>query len=95
MTKLHEEFVRGTVSQILETIKARPAFKGECTLVVAGDQASEQIDPQIVKTEIKAALQNGQNGLSQIARAIAKKYGLPKNEVYDLALKIRGLRAGG
>ena len=95
MTKLHEEFVRGTVSQILKTIKARPVFKGECTLLVAGDQASEQIDPQIVKTEIKAALQNGQNGLSQIARAIAKKYGLPKNEVYDLALKIRGLRAGG
>jgi len=92
MTKLHEEFVRGTVSQILKTIKARPSFKGECTLLVAGGEASEQINSEIVKTEIKAALQNGQNGLSQIARAIAKKYGLPKNEVYDLALKIRGLR---
>ena len=91
MTKLHEEFVRGTVSQILKTIKARPAFKGECTLLVAGGEASEQINSEIVKTEIKAALQNGQNGLSQIARAMAKKYGLPKNEVYDLALKIRGL----
>ena len=94
MTKLHEEFVRGTVSQILKTIKARPAFKGECTLLVAGGEVSEQINSEIVKTEIKTALQNGQNGLSQIARAIAKKYGLPKNEVYDLALKIRGLRAG-
>ncbi len=92
MTKLHEEFVRGTVSQILKTIKARPAVKGECTLLVAGAEASEQINSEIVKTEIKAALQNGQNGLSQIARAMAKKYGLPKNEVYDLALKIRGLR---
>ena len=92
MTKLHEEFVRGTVSQILKTIKARQAFKGECTLLVAGAEASEQINFEIVKTEIKAALQNGQNSLSQIARAMAKKYGLPKNEVYDLALKIRGLR---
>jgi 16S rRNA (cytidine1402-2'-O)-methyltransferase len=89
MTKLHEEFVRGSVSQILKTIKARPAFKGECTLLVAGAEASEQINSEIVKTEIKAALQNGQNGVSQIARAIAKKYGLPKNEVYDLALKVR------
>ena len=91
MTKLHEEFVRGTVSQILETIKARPAFKGECTLLVAGGEASEPINAEIVKTEIKAALQNGQNGLSQIARAIALKCGLPKNEVYALALKIKGL----
>ena len=89
MTKLHEEFVRGTVSEILKTIRARPAFKGECTLLVAGGEAVEQVDAEIVKTEIKAALQNGQTGLSDIARTIAKKYGLSKNEVYDLALKIR------
>ena len=94
MTKLHEEFVRGTVSQILKTIKARPVFKGECTLLVAGAEASEQVNSEIVKTEIKAALQNGKIGLSQIARAIAKKYGLPKNEVYDLALKIRRQMSG-
>ncbi|MEJ2221772.1 MAG: hypothetical protein P8X80_13270 [Desulfobacterales bacterium] len=49
---------------------------------------------EMVKTEIKAALQNEQNGLSQIARTIAKKHGLPKNEVYDLALKIKGLSDG-
>jgi 16S rRNA (cytidine1402-2'-O)-methyltransferase len=91
MTKLHEEFLRGTVSQILKTIRARSVIKGECTLVVAGAEASEQVDTEFVKAEIKAALQNGQNGLSKIARTIAKKYGLPKNEVYDLALKIRGL----
>jgi 16S rRNA (cytidine1402-2'-O)-methyltransferase len=36
MTKLHEEFIRGRVSEILETMKARPAIKGECTLLVAG-----------------------------------------------------------
>jgi 16S rRNA (cytidine1402-2'-O)-methyltransferase len=91
MTKLHEEFLRGTVSQILKTIRARSVIKGECTLVVAGAEASEQVDTEFVKAEIKAALQNGQNGLSKIARTFAKKYGLPKNEVYDLALKIRGL----
>jgi 16S rRNA (cytidine1402-2'-O)-methyltransferase len=90
MTKLHEEFVRGTVSQILETIRERPVFKGECTLLVAGDQASEQVDAEVVKTEIKAALEQDQNSPSEIAKAIAKKYGLAKSEVYDLALKIQG-----
>ena len=90
MTKLHEEFLRGTVSQILKVIRVRPAVKGECTLVIAGAEASKRIDAEIVKTEIKTALQNGQNGISEIARTIAKKYGLPKNEVYDLALEIRG-----
>jgi 16S rRNA (cytidine1402-2'-O)-methyltransferase len=94
MTKLHEEFVRGTLSQILMTLGDRPVIKGECTLLVAGGNTSEQIDAEMVKTEIKAALQNEQNGLSQIARTIAKKHGLPKNEVYDLALKIKGLSDG-
>jgi len=94
MTKLHEEFVRGALSHILKTIRARPVLKGECTLVVAGNETTEQIDVEIVKTEIKAALQNDQHGLSDIVRTLAKKYSLPKNEVYDLALKIKGLRAG-
>jgi 16S rRNA (cytidine1402-2'-O)-methyltransferase len=94
MTKLHEEFVRGTLSQILKTVRARSVFKGECTLLVAGGKTSEQIDAEMVKAEIKAALENGQHGLSEIVRTIVQKYGLPKNEVYDLALKIRGLRAG-
>ena len=91
MTKVHEEFVRGSVSQILKNISARSVLKGECTLLVAGAEASEQIDTENVTTEIKTALQNGQNGLSEIVRTIAKKYGLPKNEVYELALKIKGL----
>jgi 16S rRNA (cytidine1402-2'-O)-methyltransferase len=93
MTKLHEEFVRGTVSQILKTIRARPALKGECTLLVAGGEASEQIDAEVVKIEIKAALEKDQTSPSEIARAIAKKYGLAKNKIYDLVLKIKGLRA--
>jgi 16S rRNA (cytidine1402-2'-O)-methyltransferase len=90
MTKLHEEFLRGAISQILETVRARSGLKGECTLLVAGCKTSEHIDPEMVKAEIKEALQNDQKGLSQIARTIAKKYGLPKNEVYDLALKVKG-----
>ena len=92
MTKVHEEFVRGTASQILKTIRDRPALKGECTLLVSGSEASEQIDAEVIKTEIKATLQKGQTSPSEIASAIAKKYGLAKNAAYDLVLKIKGLR---
>ena len=91
MTKLHEEFIRGSVSEILETVRARPQIKGECTLLVTGRQEKgEAVGPAIVKAEIKTALQKQQSGLSKIAGTIAKKYGLPKNEVYQMALKLRG-----
>ena len=89
MTKLHEEFLRGSLSKILKTLEARPVVKGECTLVVDGCEALEEIDPEIIKAEIKAALKKDQSGSSEIARSIARKYGLPKNAIYDLLLKTR------
>ena len=94
MTKLHEEFIRGSVSEILETIRARPQIKGECTLLVAGRQPEgAAVGRAIVKAEIKTALAKQQSGLSEIARTIAKKYGLSKNEVYEMALKVRGQKS--
>ena len=90
MTKLHEEFIRGSVSEILMTIKKRSNVKGECTLLVAGREEKEAVDSEIVDGAIKTELEKQQSGLSAITKKIAKKYGLPKSEVYDLALKVRG-----
>jgi 16S rRNA (cytidine1402-2'-O)-methyltransferase len=90
MTKLHEEFIRGAVSQILDTISSRPTMKGECTLLVAGRNQSDEMDIQHVKAAIASALENEAGSLSEIARQIARECGLSKKAVYDLALEIRG-----
>jgi 16S rRNA (cytidine1402-2'-O)-methyltransferase len=93
MTKLHEEFIRGSVSEILMTMKKRAKVKGECTLIVSAREEKEEIDSEIVEGAIKAELEKQQSGLSAITRTIAQKYGLPKNEVYDLALKVKNQRS--
>ncbi len=36
LTKIHEEFVRGRLSEVLAVFRARPSIKGECVIVVAG-----------------------------------------------------------
>lgn len=95
MTKLHEEFLRGTVSQILKTVKARSTVKGECTLLVSGCEQLKEMDTEIIKTTLKTALENETGSLSEIARTIAQKYDLPKKTVYDLALEIRGQKTEG
>ncbi|RPJ16498.1 MAG: 16S rRNA (cytidine(1402)-2'-O)-methyltransferase, partial [Desulfobacteraceae bacterium] len=41
ITKIHEEFIRGTPSEILAVLKQRPEIKGECTLVVSGCEGKE------------------------------------------------------
>jgi len=89
MTKLHEEFIRGSLSEILSSLNARPAIKGECTLLVTGCEENKEISLKTVRTEIIKALEKKENRLSEIAKAVAEKHGLSKNKVYDEALKLK------
>lgn len=89
MTKLHEEFIRGFLSEILSSLTARPAIKGECTLLLTGCEKNKDVSINTVRTEIIKALEKKQNKLSELSKIIAQKYGLPKNKVYDEALELK------
>jgi len=91
MTKLHEEFVRGNLSDILRALKKRSSIKGECTLLVTGEEENKDVSMEKVRREIKKRLASAKGSLSDIAKEIAKKYNLPKNIVYDEAVKIKEL----
>jgi 16S rRNA (cytidine1402-2'-O)-methyltransferase len=95
MNKLHAEFIRGSVSEILETLEAKPETKGECTLLVGGCQKEKAVGRAVVKAEITSALEKQKGGLSDIAKTIAQKYGLSKKEVYEMALAVRGQKTEG
>jgi len=89
MTKLHEEFLRGRLTEIAEKLKRRPEIKGECTLLVAGCEKAGYVDWEFVRSEIQTALRSKKEPISQFAKTFAKKYGLPKNKIYEEALKIQ------
>jgi len=95
MTKLHEEFVRGRLSEIMARLKNRTAVKGECTLLIAGHDSGQELPWPIVKQQIAAAVASGQDSLSAIAREIAAKTGIAKNKIYAAALKISKEHDGG
>lgn len=38
LTKIHEEFIRGTLEEILTTLDSRPSIKGEIVLIVSGSK---------------------------------------------------------
>jgi 16S rRNA (cytidine1402-2'-O)-methyltransferase len=90
MTKLHEEFIRGSMSEILQDLKARPAIKGEITLLVKGLSKDKDVPLEVIRQEIKKNIDLTDNKLSSLAKQIAIKYGLPKSKVYEMALKIKG-----
>jgi len=89
MTKLHEEFLRGRMSAIHSRLEARPSVKGECTLLVIGYQETNEVSLETVRSEISKQFEAAGSSLSDIAKSIAKRYGLPKNKVYEEALKMK------
>jgi len=89
ITKIHEEFIRGTLSEILNSLKERSEIKGECTLLVSGCEEKEVISPEVVTKELKESIRSNKKPLSVLAKETAKKFGLSKNAVYEEALRIK------
>jgi 16S rRNA (cytidine1402-2'-O)-methyltransferase len=89
ITKLHEEFIRGLLSEIIDSLKARSDIKGECTLIVMGTAKNESVAPETIRLEIQKRLTEKDTKISSIAKDIAGKYPVSKSKVYAEALKIR------
>ena len=87
LTKLHEEVVRTTLSEAVAKYTEAPP-KGEFVLVVAGAPAEKKEAPSETDAAARVA-QLLDQGLSRkdAVKQAAAELGLPKNIVYDIALK--------
>ncbi len=87
LTKLHEEFIRGTFSEILERLADK--IRGECVLVVAGAEAQEikQADRLDVASALAKRLEAGER-LKEAAVAVAKALGWTGSDVYEIGLEL-------
>lgn len=87
ITKIHEEFWRGTLGEALEEFSSR-TLRGEFTMVIEGD--THKVADIIGDDEVKAMLQKFvEDGMSpsRAADHIAKLYRLPKKKVYNMSLE--------
>jgi 16S rRNA (cytidine1402-2'-O)-methyltransferase len=85
LTKMFEEIVRGTVSDILARLKDHVP-KGELTMVIAGAEAGAQPEPaEDLSTAIERLRGEGL-GLKEIARTLSRERGLSRREVYQAGL---------
>ncbi len=85
LTKIHEEFFRGTISQAIEHF-SEP--RGEFTLVIEGKR--EKGKPQMTEDIEKELLHRRQAGMAakEAIAEVAKKSGLSKNVLYQAWLKL-------
>ena len=89
LTKLHEEFIRGPLSQIQAELAAKPAIKGECTLLVQGATKDDIPDEADLESLVGQALARSEQPIAEMARTLSRRWGIPKNRIYDLALKLK------
>jgi 16S rRNA (cytidine1402-2'-O)-methyltransferase len=92
ITKIHEEFLRGSAAEIREQLATRASIKGEITLIIGPREksANEVSDP--VREVFRLESEEGLDRM-QAVKAVAKQLGLPKREVYRLAAE-RGSNPG-
>ncbi|MCF2147832.1 16S rRNA (cytidine(1402)-2'-O)-methyltransferase [Desmonostoc muscorum LEGE 12446] len=87
LTKLYEEFWRGTIAEAIAHYSQREP-QGEYTLVLAGIPASQpQLTEEELKSELKQLISQGISR-SQASRQLAKVTSLPRRQLYQLALSL-------
>jgi 16S rRNA (cytidine1402-2'-O)-methyltransferase len=89
ITKIHEEFIRGRLSTVQAALAGRAEIKGECTLILAGAEARPSLPQDLLREELRRALAAAPRSLSELARELAQRHGLPKKAVYAEAIKIK------
>lgn len=82
LTKIHEEFLRGTAGAIHAELAGRPAVKGEFTVLIARSEESPGIEDP--RQEIERLQREEGVARMEAIKMVAKRSGLPKREVYRL-----------
>ena len=87
LTKLYEEVRRGKISELLDYIKKNGAPKGEVVLLISPPPEQKPELDQDIEEKIKLLLKS--HSVKETASIIAEQTGLPRKEIYALALKIK------
>ena len=88
ITKLPEEYIRGSLSEILKALEEKEVIKGECSLFVQGQLEEKPIDKGQLENIVCKRLATTDLGTSDLARQISGEFKLSKKKVYDLILKL-------
>ena len=85
LTKIHEEFVRGTAAEVREQLAAREAIKGEITLLI-GKATGPAPDDTPLDEAVEVLIRGGTARMDAI-KQVARRRGLSKREVYERLVK--------
>lgn len=83
VTKLHEEFVRGTASEVLQVLKRKPV-KGEITVLLgtASAEPKKGRPAQSIRKELEGVMVGEGLEEREALKVVARRRGISKSEAY-------------
>ncbi|MEN8140156.1 MAG: 16S rRNA (cytidine(1402)-2'-O)-methyltransferase [Thermodesulfobacteriota bacterium] len=90
LTKLHEEIISAPASQALASLAKRPAIKGEFVVAVMGHApgGAEEHDSGDIEELLTLLRDQGELSLKDATKKLSKDLGIPRKQVYKLALTL-------
>jgi 16S rRNA (cytidine1402-2'-O)-methyltransferase len=88
LTKLHEEFLRGTATEILASLSARPSIRGEIVLLLDGSHnasastLAEDPSALTLAEEVAALIRTESLSEKDALKRVAKSRNIGKSEAY-------------
>jgi 16S rRNA (cytidine1402-2'-O)-methyltransferase len=83
LTKIHEEFLRGTVAEVLAVLSAREEVRGEIVLLIGPAAEGEASVPSIsVRERVDQLMRDEKLSEKDALKKVAKERGISKSEAY-------------
>ena len=83
LTKIHEEFLRGTAAQILEIVKSRGDMRGEIVLMMGPAEEAEHTAPAIsIRSRVEQLMREENLDEKAALKKVAKERGISKSAAY-------------
>jgi 16S rRNA (cytidine1402-2'-O)-methyltransferase len=88
LTKMFEEVIRGSVSEVRAGLQQRQ-IKGEIAVLLAGHSAGEaRVDMLSLAQEVQTLADEGVS-LKEIAQVLSQRHGVSRREVYALGVRLK------
>jgi 16S rRNA (cytidine1402-2'-O)-methyltransferase len=83
LTKIHEEFLRGTTAEVLDIVKSRGEMKGEMVLMIGPADESERLAPTIsIRDRVAQLMREDHLDEKAALKKAAKERGISKSAAY-------------
>lgn len=89
LTKMHEEWLRGSLAEILEALRKRSKIQGEITLMVSGSSGGAtqaRSWPASIRRHVEEEMRKTGASRKEALRSVALQRGISRNQAYKQLL---------